>query len=60
MKTKTHDWYDPINHRPLFGIMVWFRNKWHNAMREGKPMLFENEADRDKARAHLRTIPTPK
>lgn len=59
MKTKTHNWYDAVKQRPLFGIMVFVRGKWHNAMRDGRPMLFENEADRDAARAILRKQPTP-
>lgn len=59
MRTKIHNWYDPVNHRPLFGIMVFVKGMWMNASRDGKPMLFEHEADRDKARAILRKQPAP-
>lgn len=59
MKTKPHNWYDSLNHRPLFGIMAFVKGKWMHAYKDAKPMLFENEVDRDTARDILRKQPTP-
>jgi hypothetical protein len=47
MKTRRHDWYDIKSHKPIYGIQVFHKGQWRNVMNEGKPLLYDNEKDRN-------------
>lgn len=56
MRTRVHDWLDTNTQKPLYSFQVLVDGKWSNPLKDGKPMLFENKADRDAAQAEARKV----
>jgi hypothetical protein len=54
MKTRKHNWYDPIKHAPVYGVQVRHEGQWKNAAIDGKLILCGTEAERDAERIRFR------
>ncbi len=47
MKAKKYNWIDIKNQQPQYGIQVQYNGAWLNACEGRKPLLYDNEAERD-------------
>lgn len=54
MRTRNYNWYDAERRRPMYSFQVFVEGKWANPMEDGKPLIFEAEAERDAKRAEAR------
>lgn len=56
MRTRVHNWLDTKTMTPLYSFQIWDPGdrRWKNVAEGSKPLLFENEKDRDAKRAEYR------
>lgn len=47
MRTRKHDWYDPIKHEPVYGLQVKHEGQWKNAAIDGRLILCATTEERD-------------
>jgi hypothetical protein len=59
MRTRNHDWFDTKRRRQLFSFQVRIGGIWCNVHNNGKPCIYDTEAERDESRAAMRKQPEP-
>jgi hypothetical protein len=54
MRTRKHDWYDPIKHAAVYGLQVYHDGQWKNCALILCGTAEERDAERKRFRAALR------
>lgn len=47
MRTRKHDWFDTVEHKPKYGFQLLVKGRWKHVAEDGKPCLFDTEEERD-------------
>lgn len=56
MKTRLHEWLDLKTMRPRFGVQVCCNRQWRHVAENGKPCVYETEAEAERKRTELRKL----
>lgn len=54
MRTRNYDWFDGINHRPMYGFQIRTEKGWRNVAEDGWPCIYPTTEERDAKRAEYR------
>lgn len=54
MRTRDHNWYDPILHKPVYGVQIHHEGKWKNAAIDGKLILCDTPEERASERKRFK------
>ena len=57
MKYRKNNWLDTTSMQIKYGIDAFYKGEWLHCSDNGKPVFFDNEADRDAKLKELRKAP---